>query len=99
MITIFMHYYPSPIDTSKINIPKQLNPLIESLAKNIHEVWAKQRIKEGWTYGPKRNDDKKHHPDLIPYEQLGETEKDYDRNYARETIKLIISLGFDLQKK
>jgi hypothetical protein len=94
-----MHYSPSPIDTSKINIPKQLNPLIESLAQNIHEVWAKQRMKEGWTYGLKRDDDKKQHPDLIPYEQLSQTEKDYDRKYAKETIKLIISLGFDLKKK
>jgi hypothetical protein len=92
-------YYPSPLDTSNINIPKELNILIESLAKNNHEVWAQQRIKEGWSYGPKRNDDKKQHPDLVPYEKLTETEKDYDRNSAKETIKAIISLGFALQKK
>ena len=92
-------YNPSPIETSKLNIPRELDSLIENLAKNNHEVWAQQRIKEGWTYGTKRNDDNKQHPDLVPYEQLPETEKDYDRNSARETIKLIISLGFDLQKK
>ena len=91
-------YYPSPIDTSKINVPKEINALIEHLAKNNHEIWAQQRIKEGWIYGPKRNDEGKQHPDLIPYDELTESEKDYDRNSARETIKVIISLGFNLQK-
>jgi len=88
-------YHPSPIDTSKIDIPEALNDLIEYLAKNNHEIWAQQRIKEGWTYGPKRDDKKKQHPDLLPYDELPESEKEYDRNSARETIKVIISLGFN----
>ncbi len=92
-------YKPSPIDTSKIDIPEALNDLIEYLAKNNHEIWAQQRIKEGWTYGPQRNDEKKQHPDLLPYDKLPENEKEYDRSSAKETIKAIISLGFNFQKK
>ncbi len=91
-------YLPSPIDTSKIDLPKELNALMEHLAENNHDNWAQQRIKEGWTYGPKRNDDKKQHPDLVPFDRLPETEKEYDRNSSRETLKAIISLGFNLQK-
>lgn len=91
-------YSPSPINTSKIDIPKELNNLIEKLAENNHELWAQQRIKEGWTYGPKRNDAKKQHPDLVPYNELPESEKEYDRISTRETIKTIISLGFNLSK-
>lgn len=92
-------YRPSPIDTSKIKLPKELDALMERLAENNHENWAQQRLKDGWTYGPKRNDERKQHPDLVPYDQLPESEREYDRNSARETIKAIISLGFNLQKK
>ncbi len=92
-------YQPSPIDTSKIKLPKELEAIMERLAENNHENWAQQRLKDGWTYGPKRNDERKQHPDLIPYDKLPESEKEYDRNSARETIKAIISLGFNLQKK
>ncbi len=92
-------YRPSAIDTSKIKLPKELETLMEHLAENNHEIWAQQRLKDGWTYGPKRNDERKQHPDLVPYDQLPESEREYDRNSARETIKAIISLGFNLQKK
>ena len=63
-------YNPSPIDTSQISIPEDLNLLVENLAKHNHDIWAKQRIKDGWAYGTKRDDDKKQHPDLISYEQF-----------------------------
>lgn len=92
-------YHPSPIDTSKIDLPKELTALMEHLAENNHEIWAQQRIKEGWTYGQTRDDNRKQHPDLVPYDKLSESEKDYDRNSSRETLKAIISLGFNLQKK
>ncbi len=92
-------YRPSPIDTSKIKLPKELDALMEHLAEHNHDIWAQQRLKDGWTCGPKRNDERKQHPDLVPYDQLPESEREYDRNSARETIKAIISLGFNLQKK
>ena len=69
------------------------------IAKNVHEVWAQSRIEEGWTYGPVRDDTKRQTPCLVPYEDLPESEKAYDRNTAMETIKLIISLGYDVVKR
>lgn len=92
-------YIPQPIDTSDINLPEELNPLLEAMAKNVHEVWAKTRIAQGWQYGPERNDDEKRHPMLIPYEELPEEEKVYDRNTSVETLKLILKLGFVIEKK
>lgn len=68
------------------------------MSKNVHEVWAESRIKQGWTYGKKRNDELKTHPCLIPYEELSEVEKDYDRNTAVGTLKLILKLGFKISK-
>ena len=91
-------YTPQPIDTSEIMIPTELEPLVEVMAKNVHEVWAKERINQGWTYGKYRDDIKKHHPCLVPYEELSEDEKKYDRNTSQETLKLIIKLGFSISK-
>lgn len=91
-------YKPKPIDTSDVIIPEDLLPLVEQIAKNVHEVWASNRIKEGWTYGENRDSEKKTTPCLVLYEELPEIEKEYDRNTAIETIKLAIKLGFKIEK-
>lgn len=92
-------YKPEPIDTKNIEIPADLRPLVELIAKNVHEVWARGRIKEGWTYGKAKDSPKKTTPCLVPYEELSEQEKDYDRNTALETIKLVLKLGYKIEKK
>ncbi|MBO4961937.1 MAG: hypothetical protein J6C80_06890 [Flavobacteriales bacterium] len=92
-------YLPSPVDTSNIYLPEELNKLIEQMAKNVHEVWAKNRIEQGWTYGEVRNDDYKQHPCLVSYEELPDEEKKYDRDTAIETLKLICKLGFKIIKE
>ena len=92
------NYVPQPMDTSDIQLPEELNVLIEQMAKNVHEVWAQSRISQGWTYGKERSDALKQHPCLIPYEELPEVEKAYDRDTAFETLKLISKLGFKISK-
>ena len=93
-----MDYNPMPIDTSNVELPKEILELSEQLAKNTHDVWAKSRMEQGWTYGETRNDAKKETPCLVAYEELSENEKEYDRNTAIETLKLIIKLGYSIQK-
>lgn len=92
-------YIPNPVDTSDIQLPEELTPLLEAMAKNVHETWAQERINQGWTYGLKRDDVLKHHPCLVAYEDLPEEEKMYDRNTSVETLKLILKLGFEISKK
>lgn len=92
-------YKPNPIDTSDIVIPEGLMELTEKIAENVHENWAAGRIAEGWTYGEKRDDNKKTTPCLVPYSELPESEKEYDRNTAIQTIKLIVALGYKLEKE
>ena len=92
-------YQPIPVDTSSVELTEELMDLTEEIAKNVHDVWALNRIKEGWTYGPERNDELKQTPCLVPYEELTELEKDYDRNTAIATLKLIYKLGFEIKKK
>ena len=90
-------YKPQPIDTTGVELPEELEMLVEQMSKNVHEVWAESRISQGWTYGEQRNDELKTHPCLIPYEELPEEEKDYDRNTSISTLKLIMKLGFTIQ--
>ena len=92
-------YIPQPIDVSDVEIPAELEPLREAIAENIHEVWSAGRMKEGWTYGPVRDDKLKKHPDLLPYSELPDSEKEYDRIMAFKTIKLVKKLGFDIVKR
>lgn len=91
-------YIPQPIDTSDIQLPEELNVLIEKMSKNVHEVWAKNRIEQGWNYGETRNDALKQHPCLVPYEELPEVEKKYDRDTVIGTLELICKLGFKITK-
>lgn len=92
-------YVPQPMDTSDVQLPEELNELVEKMARNVHEVWAQSRISQGWTYGPERNDALKHHPCLVPYEDLPEVEKAYDRDTALGTLKLICKLGFKIKSE
>ncbi|MBQ6108072.1 MAG: hypothetical protein IJK97_07655 [Thermoguttaceae bacterium] len=92
-------YTPKPIETASITLPKELEELTEKLAENAHDHWAAGRMKAGWSYGPTRDDGKKLHPDLVPYDELEESEKDYDRNSAVETLKAVLALGYEIVKK
>jgi ryanodine receptor 2 len=89
-----MIYHPSPISTEGVDVPKALHDLTERLAENTHDVWARLRLSQGWTYGPSRDDDAMTHPGLVPYAELPETEKAYDRETAMQTIKAILVLGY-----
>lgn len=92
-------YTPKPIDTSDIVLTDDIMELCELISKNTHEVWSSNRIHDGWVYGAVRDDAQKHHPCLIPYEELPESEKEYDRSTSIETLKLIVKLGYKIVKE
>ena len=91
-------YIPAPLDTRDVELPKELDELIEKMARNVHDVWAQGRMAEGWTYGEQRDDKLKTHPCLVPYEALPDAEREYDRQTAVQTLKLILKLGFKIHK-
>lgn len=91
-------YRPTPLDTSRVSLLPEIMDLREKLAEHAHDVWAAQRISEGWTYGPQRNDAAKQHPCLVPYADLPESEKEYDRAAALQTLKAIVALGYQVSK-
>lgn len=90
------NYIPQPVDTTGVELPQELEHLAEEMAKNVHEVWSAGRMADGWTYGEKRDDSLKKHPCLVPYEELPESEKEYDRRTSIETLKFILAQGFTI---
>lgn len=91
-------YIPEPIETKDVELSDDLKSLSEDLAKHVHEIWAKGRIAQGWTHGPVRNDELKQTPCLVPYEELTEEERDYDRNTSQETLRFLIKQGYRIVK-
>ena len=94
-----MQYDPMPIDVSGVVLPESLAPLIEALAENVHDTWAKGRMDAGWIYGPVRDDAKKQHSCLVPYGELPESEKAYDRDTAISTLKFVCKMGYEIVKE
>jgi ryanodine receptor 2 len=90
---------PKLEELGDVKLPSELEKFIEDLAKQQHDVWVQSRMEQGWTYGPERNDQLKHHPCLVPYEELPDVEKAYDRDTAVGTLKLIQKLGFTITKE
>ncbi len=93
-----MSYEPRPIVTSGVSLPCGFQELIERLAENMHDVWAHQRLGEGWTYGPYRDGSSKKHPGLVPFHELPDSERDFDRAAALELVKCIMAMGYSIQK-
>ena len=93
-----MPYLPQPLDTAHVQLPADLDKLLEQLAINVHEIWADLRLKDGWKYGPARDDRRKEHPCLRPFHELPESEKEYDRRVARDTLRAILALGYQIEK-
>ena len=91
-----MTWQPQPIDTSDVELSQPLTDLVERLAENVHDNWAAQRLAQGWTLGPERSEAKKQHPCLLPYAELPEIEKDYDRRTATETLKVVVAIGYTI---
>jgi hypothetical protein len=91
-------YQPRPVDNSKVELSPDLLALTERLAENAHDHWARRRIAEGWTFGERRDDEAKRHPCLVPYDELPEAEKQYDRDTAMETLRAILALGYRIER-
>lgn len=92
-------YDPHPVEVSDVTLPRELDDLVEALAGNVHDTWARGRLDQGWRWGRERNDTKKENPCLVPYDQLPDVEKEYDRATAISTLKVITKMGFKIVKE
>lgn len=92
-------YEPKPIDLTDVELTEDLADLREAIAENAHDVWAVERLAQGWTHGPQRDDNLKQTPCMVPYSQLPDSEKKFDRDMAMNTLKLVKKLGYDIIKR
>jgi class 3 adenylate cyclase len=93
------HDSPQPIDTSAVPLGDDIRALAERLAEHVHDTWALKRRQEGWTYSPQRDDAGKQHPRVVPYAELPESEKEYDRTTTQETLKALLALGYRIRPR
>lgn len=91
-------YKPQPIPTGHIALSDEILELVELLAENAHDIWASERLRDNWTFGPHRDDQERRHPCLVPYSQLSEQERDYDRAMVIGSIRAILALGFTISR-
>ena len=91
-------YKPKPIDTSDVILSEEITDVIEILSRNTHEVWAEQKLKDGWTYAETTNVEKRTHSCIKEYEKLSEEEIRYDKNTVTEAIKVLIKMGYKITK-
>ncbi|XKL68210.1 hypothetical protein PGB90_003701 [Kerria lacca] len=89
-------FVPTPVDTSSIMLPSYIDNIRDRLAENIHEMWAMNKIEVGWLYGERRDDIRKIHPCLVPFDRLPAAEKRYDSQLAVQTLKTILALGYHI---
>lgn len=92
-------YIPSPTDVEDIRLPDDLLQMTEEIAQNVHDVWAEGRLRDGWTYGPEKDAVLKKTPLLVPYEELPEREKDFDRSTALFTLRYVIKMGYSITRE
>jgi hypothetical protein len=91
-------YEPEPIPVDHVVLSAEILALIERLAENAHDIWAAERLLQGWTHGPARDDARKQHPCLVPYQRLPENERDIDRAMISQSIRAMIALGVTISR-
>lgn len=92
-------YNPKLLDLKHVELPDFIDELCEAIAENAHDTWAWERQSEGWTYGPVRDDENLQTPDMVPYAELPDSERQYDRVMAFDTLRLLIALGYKIEKR
>jgi class 3 adenylate cyclase/tetratricopeptide (TPR) repeat protein len=92
-----MPYEPKSLDLTRVQIPADLNNLVEQLSEITHDNWLKQRLADGWRHGQSRNDLLKEHPCIVAYDELPESEKEYDRKISLGVIQAMLALGYRVE--
>jgi ryanodine receptor 2 len=91
-----MSYNPVKSNETDAPLTREFELLADFLAEKVHDLWAAQRLSEGWAVGDKRDDDAKLHPCLKPFGELPESEKEYDRIVALGVVREILKLGYQI---
>ena len=84
------------IDTQGTELPVELEGLLELLSEHVHNGWMDEKVRQGWIHGTELDEGSKRHSSMVPYSDLSEEQKELDRRTVRETLKAILSLGYEV---
>ncbi|XP_071656899.1 ryanodine receptor 1 isoform X4 [Patagioenas fasciata] len=90
-------YKPAPLDLAHVRLtPAQLT-LVDRLAENGHNVWARDRVQQGWTYSTVQDIKNKRNPRLVPYHLLDERTKKTNRDSLCQAVRTLLGYGFNIE--
>uniref|UniRef100_A0A8C9RP23 Ryanodine receptor 2 n=1 Tax=Scleropages formosus TaxID=113540 RepID=A0A8C9RP23_SCLFO len=90
-------YKPAPMDLSHIKLSSTQEAMVDKLAENAHNVWARDRIRQGWTYGIQQDVKNRRNPRLVPYALLDERTKKSNKDSLREAVRTLLGYGYNLE--
>ncbi|XP_030255117.1 ryanodine receptor 2 isoform X5 [Sparus aurata] len=90
-------YKPAPLDLSHIKLTSTQEAMVDKLAENAHNVWARDRIRQGWTYGIQQDVKNRRNPRLVPYVLLDERTKKSNKDSLREAVRTLLGYGYNLE--
>ncbi|XP_018522000.1 ryanodine receptor 2 isoform X6 [Lates calcarifer] len=90
-------YKPAPLDLSHIKLTSTQEAMVDKLAENAHNVWARDRIHQGWTYGIQQDVKNRRNPRLVPYTLLDERTKKSNKDSLREAVRTLLGYGYNLE--
>uniref|UniRef100_A0A6I8P2E1 Ryanodine receptor 2 n=1 Tax=Ornithorhynchus anatinus TaxID=9258 RepID=A0A6I8P2E1_ORNAN len=90
-------YKPAPMDLSFIKLTASQEAMVDKLAENAHNVWARDRIRQGWTYGIQQDVKNRRNPRLVPYALLDDRTKKSNKDSLREAVRTLLGYGYNLE--
>eukprot|EP00076_Gallus_gallus_P039270 XP_025004808.1 ryanodine receptor 2 isoform X7 [Gallus gallus] len=90
-------YKPAPMDLSFIKLTPSQEAMVDKLAENAHNVWARDRIRQGWTYGIQQDVKNRRNPRLVPYALLDDRTKKSNKDSLREAVRTLLGYGYNLE--
>ncbi|KAM7397959.1 hypothetical protein PAMA_006028 [Pampus argenteus] len=90
-------YKPAPLDLNHVKLTPNQNTLVERLAENGHNVWARDRVRQGWTYSIVQDIMNKRNPRLVPYNLLDEKTKKTNRDTVCAAVRTLIGYGYNIE--
>jgi hypothetical protein len=86
-------------DDWAVALPTFSHKDMDRLAQSEHLRWCEERLADGWTRGPEIDPRQKRHPDLVAWDELGESRRELDREAQRELPVLLARYGLAIVRK
>jgi hypothetical protein len=87
------------VDGPPAILPDFTDPEVERMAELEHGRWNIERLRDGWRFAKTRDDSRKLHNYIVPWEALPEDIKDYDRAAVRAFPEILAKAGLEVRRR